>query len=150
MNSQNRDHAGITISIKFDFAASHRLHSPSLSDEENRALFGKCNNPNGHGHNYVLEPKVFVPLNVLESIHVEHMIEKLVDSVLLEQLDHKHLNTDCEWFDQSNGGVIPSVENIARVCFERLAPEIARIGTDVQLITMTAWETDRTSCTYPG
>jgi 6-pyruvoyltetrahydropterin/6-carboxytetrahydropterin synthase len=136
---------------QFDFAAAHRLHVPALSDEENRRIFGKCNNPHGHGHNYRVEPCVEVPvqqggppelsLSEFERLTVEHIIARF---------DHTHLNEDTAEFNTARGGVNPSVENIARVCFERLAPAIRAAAPRAKLLHVTVWETDKTSSTYPG
>lgn len=129
------------IRQKFEFAASHRLHVPSLSDEDNRRIFGKCNNPNGHGHNYVVEPSVLVGVGSQFS-HAQ--LERAVQQAILDHLDHKHLNVDVEEFGA--GRLNPSVENIARVCYERLAPLIS----EADLEHVTVWETDRTCATYPA
>jgi 6-pyruvoyltetrahydropterin/6-carboxytetrahydropterin synthase len=147
-NAIESSHA-VLVRQRFEFAAAHRLHAPSMSDEENAAFFGKCNNPNGHGHNYQLEPCVRIPIGLLESSSFALKIEHAVSSILLEELDHKFLNTDCPWFDQSAGGVIPSIEHIARVCYEQLAPAISKLGDGVELVTMTAWETEKTASIYP-
>tara|TARA_R110002072_G_scaffold42064_20_gene118665 strand:- start:91707 stop:92540 length:834 start_codon:yes stop_codon:yes gene_type:complete len=148
---QSSDHAGsVLVRQRFDFAAAHRLHAPHLSDAENAQFFGKCNNLNGHGHNYQLEPCVRVPIALLDRSHYQIEIQQMVNSVLLDTLDHKFLNQDCPWFDQSKGGVIPSVENIAKVCYEQLAPSIAQIAQGIELVSMSAWETEKTSSTYPG
>ncbi|MFA6044397.1 MAG: 6-carboxytetrahydropterin synthase [Phycisphaerales bacterium] len=128
---------------RFDFAAAHRLHVAGLSDDENRRLFGKCNNANGHGHNYQVEPCVAVAPGVRFSLL---LLEKLTKETILDRFDHKHLNLDTIEFGP--GGVNPSVENIARVTFELLAPVIAAAGATLRDITV--WETDRTSATYPG
>jgi len=143
------DPSTVLLRQRFEFAAAHRLHVPDLSDEENRRIFGKCNNPNGHGHNYVIEPCVAVsvdpgggttlPLDTIERITNEHVIERF---------DHKHLNLDTEQFGP--GGVNPSVENIARVCYDLLEGPIRTLGAGVRLRSVTVWETDRTSCTYPA
>lgn len=150
MTTESREDNAILIRQRFEFAAAHRLHSPHMSDEENAAFFGKCNNPSGHGHNYQLEPCLRVPLPVLEEANVQLAMQRAVNDILLDKLDHKFLNTDCAWFNQETGGVIPSVENIARVCFEQLAPVIAEIGPGVKLVCVTAWETEKTSAIYPG
>ncbi len=136
---------------QFEFAASHRLHSPSMSDEQNRATYGKCNNPTGHGHNYRIEPCVAIdaaraagapPFTLAD-------LERITARTIIDRYDHKHLNADTPEFGPgAEGGVNPSVENIARVCFERLDPEIR--GEGVTLRSVTVWETDKTSCTYPG
>ena len=126
----------------FEFAASHRLHLPSRSDEENRLLFGKCNNPNGHGHNYRIEV----------GCAAEHTprgfgfadLQELVQREIMQRFDHKHLNLDCPEFRDLN----PSVENIARVCHGLLAPALASRGATLRYVRV--WETEKTSCIYPG
>lgn len=140
----------VVLRHKFDFAASHRLHSPHLSVERNRELFGKCNNPNGHGHNYQVEPWVAVTLGEDgKQAMLLPELERIVNEVLIERFDHKHLNLDTPEFSD-RGGVIPSVENIARVFHSLLAPAIERANAGATLQSITVWETDRTSCTYPA
>lgn len=135
---------------RFEFAAAHRLHAPSLSDEQNRALFGKCNSPSGHGHNYVVEPAVAVPLpRDGHGAFTLADLERAVDVSILKPFDHKHLNVDTAEF-ATGTGVNPSVENIARVCFERLGAELARTGARAALRAVTVWENEKTSCTYPA
>lgn len=133
----------------FDLAASHRLHSPALSDEENRATFGRCNNPNGHGHNYKVEVAVACALSDTTSPPPAWRIEELVEQVIIRPFDHKHLNLDTPEFADGSG-VIPSVENIARVFFERLSGPLADALDGVELASVTVWETDRTWCIYPA
>jgi 6-pyruvoyltetrahydropterin/6-carboxytetrahydropterin synthase len=134
---------------KFDFAAAHRLHLPSLSPEQNRALFGKCNNPTGHGHNYQFEPCVEVPAGPGTPTFSLQDLERLAQTTLIERYDHKHLNTDTAEFDLSKGGANPTVENIAKVFFDLLSKAVAAHG-GAKLRSITVWETDRTSATYPG
>ncbi|MFG0285635.1 MAG: 6-carboxytetrahydropterin synthase [Phycisphaerales bacterium JB039] len=136
------------IRQRFEFSASHRLHAPELSDEENRRIFGKCNNPSGHGHNYQLEPCVAVNLGADGPPFGAAQLEQIVDEVILRRFDHKHLNLDTEEFGP--GGVTPSVERIAQVCFDLLAGGLRAQYPQVELRCVTVWETDRTSCTYPG
>lgn len=140
----------VLVRQRFDFAAAHRLHAPTMSDAQNAEFFGKCNNLHGHGHNYQLEPCIRIPVKLLESKDYQLEIQQAVNSALLEHLDHKFLNIDCPWFDQNKGGVIPSVENIARICYEQLAPAIAKIAQGIELVSMTAWETEKTSSIYPA
>ena len=146
------EHATNTVLIKerYEFAAAHRLHSPSMTDQENAQFFGKCNNPNGHGHNYQIEPCIRVPIDTFETLKLHELIQSAVQSTLLDPLDHKYLNIDCVWFNQSVGGVIPSVENITRVCFEQLAPVINALANGVELVSMQVWETEKTSSIYPA
>lgn len=151
------DKSGVVLMRqRFEFAASHRLHSPSLSDEQNRATYGKCNNPNGHGHNYQVEPCVAIDLSRADGSAGGTLpfsladLERITARTIVDRYDHKHLNVEAPEFGA--GGLNPSVENIARVCFERLAPEIAAAAgaKGVTLRSVTVWETDKTSCTYPG
>jgi len=150
MTARTHTSTSVLLRQRFEFAAAHRLHTPAMSDEENARFFGKCNNPSGHGHNYQLEPCVRTPLEQVERVDVQHGIQQAVNAVLLDKLDHKFLSTDCDWFNLDKGGVISSVENIARVCFDQLAPAIAEIGDGIELVSMTAWETEKTSAVYPA
>jgi 6-pyruvoyltetrahydropterin/6-carboxytetrahydropterin synthase len=155
--------AGAPIALlrqQFEFAASHRLHSRHLSDEQNRALYGKCNNASGHGHNYRVEPCVAIPLGATNGTPLAHRfsladLERLTHDLIIQRFDHKHLNVDTAEFGcaDANGGkegFSPSVENIAKVCFELLGPAIRDLKCGASLQSVTVWETDKTSCTYPG
>lgn len=133
---------------KFDFAAAHRLHVPMWSEEENRRAFGKCNNARGHGHNYQVEPCVAIRVGEGRPGFTLQDLEAITDRAILRRFDHKHLNEDTTEF-ATHGGLNPSVENIAKVFFEILSPEIERAGGTARLRSITVWETDRTSATYP-
>ncbi|MEN0020473.1 MAG: 6-carboxytetrahydropterin synthase [Planctomycetota bacterium] len=136
-----------TLRQRFDFAAAHRLHVAGWSDDENKSAFGKCNNPSGHGHNYQVEPAVAVGFDDagMALLTLEEL-ETIVDESLIDPFDHTHLNVDTHEFGAD--GVNPSVENIAKVFYGRLAKSLE--GRDgVELRSVTVWETDRTSCTYP-
>ena len=134
----------VLLRQRFEFAAAHRLHVPELSDAENQDIFGKCNNPAGHGHNYHIEPCVQAPIGDGAPALTLQDLERITRETLIDHLDHKHLNADVPEFADLN----PSVENIARVCFERLAPEIQSSGAELREITV--WETEKTSCVYPA
>lgn len=136
------------IRQQFDFAAAHRLHCPDLSEEENRSIFGRCNNPNGHGHNYRVEAAFAVETVASRPVGLGEL-ERLVEEAVIDRFDHTHLNEDTVEFSRDEG-VNPSVENIARVFFGRLheASEAAFKGT-CSVYEVTVWETDRTSATYP-
>jgi 6-pyruvoyltetrahydropterin/6-carboxytetrahydropterin synthase len=126
----------------FEFAAAHRLHLAELSADENRRLFGKCNNPNGHGHNYRIEV----------GCAVEHAprgfgfadLQELVQREIMQRFDHKHLNLDCPEFRELN----PSVENIARVCHGLLDGPVRERSARLEYVRV--WETEKTSCRYPA
>lgn len=141
MRADDMTHA--ILRQRFEFAASHRLNVPALSAEENRRLFGKCNLPNGHGHNYVVEPAVRVPVDTTFTLA---LFERLVDDLIIERFDHKHLNVDTEEF--GDGALNPSVENIARVCFDLLQAPLGDAGATLDAVTV--WETEKTSATYPA
>lgn len=136
---------------QFDFAAAHRLHVPTLSDQENRRIFGKCNNLRGHGHNYRIEPCVEVPVEQAGPPELSLAeLERLTAEQIIARFDHTHLNEDTAEFNIARGGVNPSVENIARVCFELLSRAIRDAAPRAKLRCVTVWETDKTSSTYPG
>jgi 6-pyruvoyltetrahydropterin/6-carboxytetrahydropterin synthase len=130
----------IRLSQKFEFSASHRLHSAKLSDEENRRRFGKCNNPHGHGHNYEVE----VTLSgepVGGTIIPIPEFERIVVSTVIDRFDHKNLNVEVPEFSD----VMPSVENIAKVIYQLLKP---RFADRAKLAGVTVWETPKTWCEY--
>ena len=112
----------IRMTRRYHFSAAHVLARPDWDDERNRAVYGKCANPAGHGHNYVLEVTVRGSIDP-ESGHlvaVERM-DDLVQQRVLEAVDHRFLNKDVPEF----GSVVPTAENIARYAWQRLKGELA-------------------------
>ncbi len=142
IRSQDMDH--VLIRQQFEFSAAHRLHVPGYSDDRNREIFGKCNNPSGHGHNYKLEVAVRAPIDPQGRACDAEAIDQLVDHTVIQQLDHKHLNMDVPQFESLN----PSVENIAQVIHAMLLPALPALG--VELVEVSVWETGKTVCTYAG
>lgn len=142
----------VLIRQQFEFAASHRLHLPELSDQQNRESFGKCNSPAGHGHNYRVEPCVEVDLDAGGPRYTLAALEHDTQRTIINRFDHKHLNQDAPEFAVESGkGFNPTVENIARVCFDLLAPAISSSSRSAaNLRSVTVWETDKTCCTYPA
>ncbi|MBN1972693.1 MAG: 6-carboxytetrahydropterin synthase [Sedimentisphaerales bacterium] len=133
----------VFFSEKFEFAATHKLWNNDFTDVQNRKIFGKCANPTGHGHNYVVEVTVKMPVSGKDFSIGD--FEKIVDSELISLIDHKNLNLDIEYFKS----VIATVENIAVFAWEKLVkkfPASAKGG----LHCVTVWETDKTSCSYYG
>jgi 6-pyruvoyltetrahydropterin/6-carboxytetrahydropterin synthase len=105
------------VTRRYRFAASHRLHSPELSDEENRLVYGKCNHRYGHGHNYVLEVSARGPLDpALGSAVHTALLDQLVARQVLDHLEHRNLNQDVDWF----GPVVPTSENLGIEICRRL------------------------------
>ena len=134
----------MSLTVLFEFSSSHRLFRPDLSDDENYRIFGKCSNLHGHGHNYVLHVCVDGPIQsgtgmILDASALKTVVEKAV----IQDVDHKDLNSDVHWL----AGSITTAENVAHRIFERLAPEIAGIEPGVQLYSVTLQETRRISVT---
>jgi 6-pyruvoyltetrahydropterin/6-carboxytetrahydropterin synthase len=105
----------------YEFAASHRLHSQYLSDEENQTLFGKCNYPNGHGHNYVLEVTVAGPVDARSGRLVDpDALDSIVHREVVDRYDHRHFNCDIPEFT----GRVPSSEEITKTIWQRLKDHV--------------------------
>lgn len=138
----------VVMRQRFDFAAAHRLHTPALSEEANRATFGRCNNPSGHGHNYAVEPAVSFDPQAPNPLTL-HQLERITHDAVIDPFDHKHLNKDTPEFAEL-GGLNPSVENIARVFHARLTAAFAQHAPGARVESVTVWETDRTSGTFPA
>ncbi len=113
--------ARMLLTRGYEFAASHRLDSPRLTPEENRALFGKCNYANGHGHNYEVEVTVTGKLNPVSCRIIDpDQLDAIVHSAVIDRYDHRHLNYDLPEF----AGIVPSAEMITRIIWDRLVGEI--------------------------
>jgi 6-pyruvoyltetrahydropterin/6-carboxytetrahydropterin synthase len=107
----------IELSRRYRFAASHRLHSAQLSEEENYRVFGKCNNPLGHGHNYVLEVSLSGNVDPATGMIANLSdVDTFVDRQVLEEFDHKSLNEDVAAFRDQ----VPTTENLCIEIFRRL------------------------------
>ncbi len=107
----------IQVTRRYGFSASHRLHTASLSEEENRLLYGKCNNPFGHGHNYVLEVSVQGPVDARSGRAVDPAeLDRLVQERVIAGLDHKNLNEEIEEFQS----IVPTTENLGLLIHSRL------------------------------
>jgi 6-pyruvoyltetrahydropterin/6-carboxytetrahydropterin synthase len=117
------------LTRRYRFAASHRLDSPALSAEENRKLYGKCNNPYGHGHDYALDISVEGPVSADGLMVDRQALDRLVEERVLRVLDHRNLNQDVPEFESA----VPTTENLASVIERRLrqhwnlTPRLARI-----------------------
>ncbi len=133
----------ITVTRKEHFNAAHRLHNPSWSDEMNARVFGKCNNPNYHGHNYELLVKLTGEVSP-ETGYVYDMklLSDLIKENISDRFDHKNLNLDTEEFKELN----PTAENIAVVIYDILREKI-----DAQYeLKVILYETERNYVEYPA
>lgn len=105
------------VTRRYRFAASHRLHSDAFSENENREMYGKCSNPYGHGHDYVLDVTAAGPIRP-ESGQVVHVptLDRLVSEQVLKDFDHRYMNADLSEFKTA----VPTSENIIQVIENRL------------------------------
>jgi 6-pyruvoyltetrahydropterin/6-carboxytetrahydropterin synthase len=145
----NGDTDMLAYTEKFEFAAMHKLWNDNFSPEQNFEAFGKCANPAGHGHNYILEVTVRVPVSpTLEpekaSDNAENAgfsipeFQKAVKKGFVDLVDHKNLNVDVPGFEILN----PTVENLASFAWRQLKSTVKNLSR------ITVWENDRTYCTY--
>tara|TARA_B100000959_G_scaffold243570_1_gene266921 strand:+ start:535 stop:948 length:414 start_codon:yes stop_codon:yes gene_type:complete len=133
------------ITRKVTFSAAHRLHNLKLSDKENKNIFGECNNPNGHGHNYVLEVTVrgnvpdktgmVIDLKDLKIIITENIVEKV---------DHKYLNKDVDFMTD----IIPTAENLV-IQFWKILQEVL-LENNAELYELKLYETENNIVVYRG
>ena len=135
--------AFVTVTRRMHFNAAHRVHNPQLPDDENRSLFGKCNNPNWHGHNYTLEVSVGGPIEertgyVLDLAHLKGIVQREI----LDQADHRNMNIDVPFMQ----GIIPTSENIVVACWRLLEPLVA----PATLTRLRLWETENNYVEYEG
>ncbi len=133
----------ITVYREAHFNAAHRLHQPLWTDEENKIIFGKCNNPHYHGHNYKLIVGVTGEIDPLSGYVIDmKILSKLIKDEVEEHFDHKNLNEELSEFNSLN----PTVENIAVVIWNRLSSKLSpSLKLSIQL-----YETDRNYVQYTG
>jgi 6-pyruvoyltetrahydropterin/6-carboxytetrahydropterin synthase len=136
----SKESAMVYFSEKFDFAAGHKLWNDKFSRERNFEIFGKCANPAGHGHNYVVEVTIKKSANGGDFCIGD--FERIVNDQLIRMLDHKNLNVDVAEFNKIN----PTVENIAAFAWNKLVGKFGRAS----LHCVTVWETEKTCCSYYG
>ncbi len=133
----------IYVTRRVTFSASHRLFNPRLSEKENEALFDKCANKNGHGHNYVMEVTVVGEPQERTGYVVDlKKLKEILKSEIVDKVDHRHLNEDVDFLK----GTIPTAENIARVFWKILQPKIP----DGKLFSIRLHETENNVVEYRG
>jgi 6-pyruvoyltetrahydropterin/6-carboxytetrahydropterin synthase len=141
--SYDNKEMNVAVYRKEHFNAAHRLHNPAWDDKKNESVFGKCNNPNWHGHNYELIVRLSGQPNA-ETGYLYDMkkLSDLIKEKVTDRFDHKNLNLDVPEFQNLN----PTAENMAVVIYEILRPEI---DTDLDL-KITLYETERNFVEYPA
>jgi len=133
----------VTLYRKAHFNAAHRLFLPEWSDEKNRSVFGKCSNPNYHGHNYELEVGITGPIDPVTGFVIDVAeLKAIIKTEVEDPFDHKNLNLEVSEFAE----LIPTVENIAKIIWEKLR---GRIDQQYQ-ITVKLFETPRNFVVYTG
>jgi 6-pyruvoyltetrahydropterin/6-carboxytetrahydropterin synthase len=135
--------ANVTITRRLMFNAAHRVHNPALSDEENTRLFGKCNNPNWHGHNYTLDVSVTGPVDEKTGYVIDlGALKQIVEREVVNKADHKNFNLEVDFMR----GLIPTTENIIVAMWRVLEPAIA----PAKLTRLVLWETANNYVEYDG
>ncbi len=133
----------IAVFRKESFNAAHRLYNPAWSNEENSKVFGKCSNPNYHGHNYELIVKLVGSVNPQTGFVMDMKeLSDIIQREIIERFDHKNLNIECSDFINTN----PTAENIAIVIYNLLRPHI---HTSLQIFVL-LYETPRNFVQYPA
>ena len=133
----------VTVTRRLTFNAAHRVHNPELSDLENARLFGKCNNPNWHGHNYELEVSVRGAVEDKTGYVMDlARLKDVVKREIIEKVDHRNLNLDVDFMRN----VIPTTENLAvgiwRILVKAIAPN--------ELVLIRLWESENNRVEYAG
>ncbi len=133
----------VYLTRKEHFSASHRLHNPDWSDEKNREVFGKCNNPNGHGHNYKMEVTVVgSPSKETGMVMDLKKLSDIINEEIIDKVDHKHMNLDVD----SLQGQIPTAENMAIAFWDILNNNIQ----SGKLYAIKLYESDNNFVEYLG
>ncbi|KAI4886700.1 hypothetical protein NFI96_021385 [Prochilodus magdalenae] len=125
------------------FSACHRLHSKSLSDEENKRIFGKCNNPNGHGHNYKVEVTVRGKIDQNTGMVMNLTdLKQYIEEAIMKPLDHKNLDLDVPYFDN----VVSTTENLSVYIWDSMV----KLLPPNMLYEIKVHETDKNIVVYRG
>lgn len=133
----------VTVTRLVRFNAAHRVHNPALSDAENVRLFGKCNNPNWHGHNYTLEVSVSGEPDPVTGYVIDlAVVKQVAEREFVGHVDHRNFNLDVPFMRGTN----PTTENIIVACWRRLAPALE----PARLTRLRLWETENNYVEYDG
>jgi 6-pyruvoyltetrahydropterin/6-carboxytetrahydropterin synthase len=131
------------VTARLTFSAAHRLHTPNRDDAWNRDIYGKCDNPKGHGHNYALEVSVKGAIDPQTGMVIDlKRLKNIMRDRVIDRVDHTNLNEDVDFLR----GVVPTAENLARCFWQQLAPAI----DEGKLHEIVLHETERNSVRYQG
>lgn len=130
------------LTKRYRFSASHRLHNGEFSEDQNRAIYGKCNNPHGHGHNYALEVTVSGQVDLRTGMVYDLCaLDSTVHRAVIDRFGHENLN-----YVKDFAGIVPTSENLAKKIFEILKRELATVTLDRVKLD----ETSQNSFEYAG
>lgn len=133
----------VYVTRRLHFSAAHRLHSDLLSDDENRRVYGLCNNPLGHGHNYEVEVTVCGEPDPVTGMVIDLKdLKEVMEREVIDKLDHKHLNFDVDFMR----GIVPTAENIAVAIWRQAADKLP----SGKLYEIKLYETPRNVAIYRG
>ena len=136
--------ARVRITRRLHFSAAHRLHRPDWSDARNHEVFGDCANPNWHGHNYEIDVTVEGPIDPETGFVMDlKVLRDLVEERVIDDVDHRNLNTEVSWLE----GVNPTTENVVVAIWDRIA---SGLPDGVVLAKVVLHETPRNSVEYTG
>ena len=131
------------VTARLTFSAAHRLHNPNRDAAWNREIYGKCDNPKGHGHNYALEVSVKGRIDAETGMVIDlKRLKDIMRARVIDRVDHTNLNEDVDFLRE----VIPTAENLARCFWQQLAPAIE----EGELYEVLLHETERNSVRYRG
>lgn len=131
------------VTARLTFSAAHRLHNPNRDAAWNREIYGKCDNPKGHGHNYALEVSVKGLIDPETGMVIDlKRLKDIMRARVIDRVDHTNLNEDVDFLQ----GVVPTAENLARCFWQQLAPAIQ----EGELYELVLHETERNSVKYRG
>ena len=133
----------VTVTRRLHFSAAHRVHNPAMSDEENRRTFGKCNNPNWHGHNYILDVSVRGELDEKTGYVIDlSRVKDITTTHVIDKVDHRNLNLEVDFLRD----VIPTTENVVVSFWRVLEPALK----PAKLTKLVLWETVNNYVEYDG
>jgi 6-pyruvoyltetrahydropterin/6-carboxytetrahydropterin synthase len=137
----------VSLTKRYRFSASHRLHNERLGAEENSRVFGKCNSPYGHGHNYIVEVTVCGPVDPATGMVMDlGLLDQAVEQEVLDRFDHTYLNLDVANFE----GKVPTTENLCVEIYNLLRPKLSGGQGSAELEKVRLEETSSNSFEYSG